>query len=342
MRVILSLLSSHAAERQAVWLQAGQSLTVGRTADADFSIPDDPTLSGIHFQLKCTRTHCELVDLDSTGGTFVGSQQVAEAVVRDGDTIRAGETEFLIRIEGDDPDAVPLRQTKPATTNVRRKPQKPPVYRQREIGNGLLCWHGTQPLPTPLEVFTLLASATRPSLLVDFIAAEHPIPPELTEPIFLYNWLPPESAAGLSPVFVPSDDPAPLPPLVGTCWGSDALMVFCSQLDTPALLEHLRAVCQGARGLHHPASDDKLLGLATPSLVVPLLENASEKEFKFLFEGLDAIFCQGESPDDWQLLTISSAVDRWHRLGFERDPTDVPPPVFEPDEAAPADTPPAK
>lgn len=338
MRVILSLLSSHSAERQAIWLQAGQSLSVGRTDHADFSVPDDPHLSGVHFELKCTRAHCELRDLESTGGTFVGQQQVASAVLQDGDTIRAGETEFLIRIEGDDPTAQPVRQAVPATANVHRRPRQPPVYRQREFDPPRLCWQNAQPEPTPAEVFSILSAAMRPCLLVDFIALERPIPPELAEPVFLYNWLPPEVAAGLSPVFISSDDPVELPELVAAGWGHDALMVFCSQVEPAVTLAHLRHLARGARSpmqagkTDQEAAEEKLVALAWPSLFVPLLENASPDEFEFLFSRLDAVFFEGDSADDWQLFTITATVDRLHQLGFRRDPHDVSAPVFEPDE----------
>jgi hypothetical protein len=42
------------------WLRPGQSLTIGRTDDADFIVPGDEYLSGSHFELTCDFTACRL------------------------------------------------------------------------------------------------------------------------------------------------------------------------------------------------------------------------------------------------------------------------------------------
>ena len=93
--------------------------TVGRTEQADQTIPGDTTMSSLHFQLKTSPQGCEIRDLGSTNGTFVNGQRVQFAQLSTGDIITAGDTRFELRVGGSATDLPtrppdPLAETKPA------------------------------------------------------------------------------------------------------------------------------------------------------------------------------------------------------------------------------------
>jgi pSer/pThr/pTyr-binding forkhead associated (FHA) protein len=84
--------------RQLIWIRSGQRIRVGRSVwDADWVIPADPMISGLHFEIHYDGERCQIVDLRSSNGTFVNGDQVSSAQLNSGDTIRAGETTFELQ-----------------------------------------------------------------------------------------------------------------------------------------------------------------------------------------------------------------------------------------------------
>ena len=83
-------------------LNPGQVARIGRSANADFAFAEDSHMSSAHFSLDCRAGDCRLGDLSSRNGTLVNGQKVDAAVLKNGDTIMAGETAFLVRIEGEE------------------------------------------------------------------------------------------------------------------------------------------------------------------------------------------------------------------------------------------------
>ena len=59
-------------------------------------------MSGVHFGLACTVDACEIRDLNSRNGTLLNGQKITHAVLRQGDSIVAGETVFLLQIQGEE------------------------------------------------------------------------------------------------------------------------------------------------------------------------------------------------------------------------------------------------
>jgi len=86
-----------------VHLQKGKSLRVGRTDLADLVVPSDGQMSGAHFELFWDGSTCKLKDLGSVTGTRLGGLSVTEADVPQGGWIQAGETDFLVYVEGKTP-----------------------------------------------------------------------------------------------------------------------------------------------------------------------------------------------------------------------------------------------
>jgi pSer/pThr/pTyr-binding forkhead associated (FHA) protein len=98
MRVLLTV-DSGPFEGRKILLQPGQSLKIGRTEWADFAVPHDAHMSGLHFAVRCEQADCTLEDLRSTNGTQVNGQPIKQTTLQDGDMVRAGRTQFRVQIE---------------------------------------------------------------------------------------------------------------------------------------------------------------------------------------------------------------------------------------------------
>jgi pSer/pThr/pTyr-binding forkhead associated (FHA) protein len=114
-----------------VAVMGGQTVTVGRTDRANFSVPHDTFMSGVHFAVEYGPKGCVLTDKKSSNGTFVNGNRVAQTLLKGGDEIRSGETEFAVRFVDEEslissaksakPDVAPLPL--PAR-NVTKPPER--------------------------------------------------------------------------------------------------------------------------------------------------------------------------------------------------------------------------
>ena len=74
----------------------GNSKTVGRTTSADFTV-DAALVSRLHCRLTAGATAIEVVDLDSTNGTFVNGERIDKRqTVKAGDRIGVGRVELIV------------------------------------------------------------------------------------------------------------------------------------------------------------------------------------------------------------------------------------------------------
>lgn len=73
----------------------GNIKTVGRATRADF-IVDAPLVSRLHCRLTAGAAELEVVDLESTNGTFVNGQRIDRAILRPGDTLGVGRVELTV------------------------------------------------------------------------------------------------------------------------------------------------------------------------------------------------------------------------------------------------------
>jgi pSer/pThr/pTyr-binding forkhead associated (FHA) protein len=77
-------------------LLPGSIKTMGRAPRADF-IVDATLVSRIHCRLTAGATELEVVDLESTNGTFVNGRRVTRAALKDGDVLGIGRVEFRVK-----------------------------------------------------------------------------------------------------------------------------------------------------------------------------------------------------------------------------------------------------
>ena len=76
-------------------LRAGAIKTVGRAPRADFVV-DAPLVSRLHCRLTADDNHVEVLDLDSTNGTYVNGKRIETARLKTGDRLRVGRVELEI------------------------------------------------------------------------------------------------------------------------------------------------------------------------------------------------------------------------------------------------------
>jgi len=73
----------------------GSIKTVGRATRADF-IVDAALVSRLHCRLTAGATELEVVDLDSTNGTYVNGERRPRATLKSGDRLGVGRVELTV------------------------------------------------------------------------------------------------------------------------------------------------------------------------------------------------------------------------------------------------------
>lgn len=73
----------------------GNIKTIGRATGADF-ILDATLVSRLHCRLTAGAAELEVVDLDSTNGTFVNGRRVSRAALQNGDRLTVGAVELVV------------------------------------------------------------------------------------------------------------------------------------------------------------------------------------------------------------------------------------------------------
>ena len=76
-------------------LQSGAMKTVGRAPGADL-ILDVALVSRLHCRLTAADDQLEVVDLESTNGTFVNDKRIERAKLAAGDRLRIGRVELTV------------------------------------------------------------------------------------------------------------------------------------------------------------------------------------------------------------------------------------------------------
>jgi pSer/pThr/pTyr-binding forkhead associated (FHA) protein len=73
----------------------GNIKTIGRAPRADFVV-DAALVSRFHCRLTAGATELEVIDLDSTNGTFVNGERTPRAILKTGDRLGVGRVELLV------------------------------------------------------------------------------------------------------------------------------------------------------------------------------------------------------------------------------------------------------
>ena len=73
----------------------GSIKTVGRAPRADF-IVDAALVSRLHCRLTAGATELEVVDLESTNGTYVNGDRTERAILKTGDRLGVGRVDLFV------------------------------------------------------------------------------------------------------------------------------------------------------------------------------------------------------------------------------------------------------
>ncbi|MFT3768635.1 MAG: DUF4123 domain-containing protein [Minicystis sp.] len=105
-RAILSVRWGPLASRKLL-IAPGTAIRVGRGEPADFVVPHDPKMDAVHFEVRWDGEACVIRDLGSADGTTLEGAAITEAVAPHGAWIRAGDTVFMVHVEGRTARALP-------------------------------------------------------------------------------------------------------------------------------------------------------------------------------------------------------------------------------------------
>ncbi|HUL16859.1 MAG TPA: FHA domain-containing protein [Terriglobales bacterium] len=98
----------------------GKTLVVGRAPTrAEFAIPHDTFMSGIHFAVEAGQQGARVIDKKSSNGTFLNGARIQESALKDGDEIRSGQTVFHVRLPpATQPSSTPARLGQPPQASM--------------------------------------------------------------------------------------------------------------------------------------------------------------------------------------------------------------------------------
>lgn len=72
-----------------------QRFTVGRSAECEFVIVNDPKCSRKHAAIACSPEGCEVISLNDSNPVLVNGREAERARLNDGDVVTFGETEIM-------------------------------------------------------------------------------------------------------------------------------------------------------------------------------------------------------------------------------------------------------
>jgi predicted component of type VI protein secretion system len=178
-RIILEVTGGLSAGTKIVVGQ-GQTAQVGRTNWADYSFPGDESMADVHFAILCEANSCRLRDLSGGKGVVVDGAKVIESELSDGDQLTAGETTFLLRIEGQSPPATEAADDSPSeSTSVDPEPES--AIRPKTAGEIV------QQFELSEEARALLDDGMEPLSFFDLLCEQELFPDAMR---FLAFWLP--------------------------------------------------------------------------------------------------------------------------------------------------------
>ncbi|MBC8095171.1 MAG: FHA domain-containing protein [Akkermansiaceae bacterium] len=111
--------------------------TIGRVDDNTFQIAE-ASVSSHHCEILLRGTDVVIKDLNSTNGTFINGEKVSETVLKPGQTLRLGQVELRLEVEGVSAPApvignAPAPTAAPAPASAAPKKQDQTMVMQRGV-----------------------------------------------------------------------------------------------------------------------------------------------------------------------------------------------------------------
>jgi pSer/pThr/pTyr-binding forkhead associated (FHA) protein len=103
-------------------IDLGERTTIGRVEDNAFQIAE-PSVSSRHCEILLRGSEVFVKDLNSTNGTFINGEKIAEGVLKPGQTLRLGNVELKLDVPGAPAAPSSSAQSAPASS----APSAPPA-----------------------------------------------------------------------------------------------------------------------------------------------------------------------------------------------------------------------
>jgi hypothetical protein len=269
-----------------VRLEPGRIVRVGRTDRADIAFTEDSHMSSLHFSVGWDGADCRISDLNSRNGILVNGQAVTATVVRDGDSIVAGETVFSIRIEPDAAITVASAAAALASPVVAVTPQDRllPLLR-RDL----------QPL------FAILDAARDIRILALLVTYKE-------ECLSLYEGVEGAKLAQVAPYLVRlTSDSKLLEALVNEGWGKSWGVYLTCAGDFQEIRRHLRHFLQ----VKLPDGEQVYFRFYDPRVMRVFLPTCTAEEATQFFGPIQRYVLEGEEPDQlWEFTTMGRGAEK--------------------------------
>ncbi len=306
MRVTIQVESGPQAGHRFVLRQCEQ-LKFGRTEWADVVFPGDRHMSAVHFKIQNDQHVCYLEDQGSSHGTLVNDQPVTRVVLRSGDRIQAGGTNFSVELEGCEADETAvLAEAQPVVQPTAGG--GPATFSSEQCKSTVNLYRGSVVEMPPARLAKILHSTYRTTLILD----PAKLPPRLANQLngveYLLDWLPEEIRRENSPLLLFEDHQLGDLSIVHHAWGKDTLVAVYSAPDEAPPLPQLRR-CAGV--------------FARPSILRGLLgETAAEPARDFL-RNIAAVLVEDASSEMWLLYAACDLEPLLQQIGLRQARQDV-------------------
>jgi hypothetical protein len=151
-----------------IQLRANQVAKVGRSEWADLSFSDDAAMSDVQFEVRSTESGCIVRSLTTESPTFVNGKEIKTTTVHNGDQIKAGNTKFLVRIEGERAPPAPQVVAPPAPLPEKQVARQATDTRPALLSLVATCVY----LEFAEDVSTPAATFESPDELIDQLVAQ--------------------------------------------------------------------------------------------------------------------------------------------------------------------------
>jgi hypothetical protein len=298
MRAIVEILSGSQTGRK-LEIFPGRPLRFGRTNKSDLALTDDSYLSSLHFQLESDGEKCVLQDLGSSNGTYLNGTRVSQATLQHGDSIAAGQTNFLFHMYRDleppppSPSATtrissssfvrvalpePQSAARPATATVNLRTDPPPLAPAQEKLANLL-------RAEPHSLYALL-DGSRDRAIGTFLQSSGAA----------FEWLWGTEAAStpdFAPCLVGMQEPAKLlEDLIRMGWSRYWGVYLTSEAAPDAILAHLRRFLR----LRTEDGETFQFRFHDPRILRALLPSSTPHEAEQLFGPISRYLMEAQDP----------------------------------------------
>ncbi|MGH9665191.1 MAG: FHA domain-containing protein [Bryobacteraceae bacterium] len=293
MRAIVEILSGlHTGRKLEVF--PGRQIRFGRTGKSDLALTDDSYLSSVHFGLESDGEKCVLYDLGSSNGTFLNGTRVSQATLQHGDSISAGQTNFLMHLYSDAdselPAAPPATQSAPFVRVVLPEPA---------AKTATIDIHG-DPLPLSVahqRLARLLRAEERPLYALLDTARDRAISALLDSsgaPVLPVLEPGADGPAGFAPCLICLQDHSRLlEDLIRVGWSRHWGVYLTAMVPVERIREHLIRFLR----LHTEDGEIFCLRVPDPRILRVLLATSTPREAEQLFGPVASYMMEGPDPN---------------------------------------------